>query len=263
MSELEYKEYKIYYIMYVEMNNQDRRPKGFRLYIMAKEYAKKFYNSIEWQSCRQGYIAHRISKDGGICEHCGESLGYIVHHKDEITSTNIHDPTITLNHENLEYVCKGCHDDMHGNAFAGTAMEHNFSADGQPIPKAKVIIVYGAPASGKTRWVENNKDPGDMVLDLDEIRRACHGSLRDALNKRDELYANIQTGKITGKIYVIETAARKNRREYLKHKLNGELVFIKSTKQDCLNRAMADPNRHDKQTQRYIIEKWFKEYEND
>lgn len=71
---------------------------------MAKEYAKKFYKSKAWQKCRASYI----QKVFGICEHCGKP-GYIVDHIEEITPNNINDPDITLNHDNLQYLCTPCH----------------------------------------------------------------------------------------------------------------------------------------------------------
>ena len=80
---------------------------------MAKEFAKKFYKSKEWKKCREGYKAERIKVDGGMCEHCKKELGYIVHHIEELTPFNINDPNITLNFDNLEYVCKVCHDNEH------------------------------------------------------------------------------------------------------------------------------------------------------
>lgn len=77
---------------------------------MAKEFAKRFYKSKEWLKCRGSYIQQRISIDGGMCERCKERQGYIVHHKIHITKDNINNVDITLNHNNLEYVCKHCHD---------------------------------------------------------------------------------------------------------------------------------------------------------
>ncbi|MCH4566049.1 HNH endonuclease signature motif containing protein [Bacillus sp. ES1-5] len=73
---------------------------------MAKEYAKKFYKSISWKKCRSAYIAITID---GMCEHCKDVPGYIVDHIIEITPQNIDNPDITLNHENLQYLCLPCH----------------------------------------------------------------------------------------------------------------------------------------------------------
>jgi len=77
---------------------------------MAKEFAKEFYNSKKWRKCRVAYIQERILLDGGLCERCREKTGYIVHHKIHLTKFNINNPDITLNHNNLEYLCKVCHD---------------------------------------------------------------------------------------------------------------------------------------------------------
>lgn len=81
---------------------------------MAKDYAKRFYKSKAWRECRVGYIT---SVDG-LCERCLErgvyTPGYIVHHIKHITPNNINDPNITLNWDNLMYVCHDCHNRIHG-----------------------------------------------------------------------------------------------------------------------------------------------------
>ena len=76
---------------------------------MAKDYAKPFYNSSAWRRCRAAFISSRMAIDGGMCQYCGETTGYIVDHADEITPSNINDPETTLNHDNLRYVCLDCH----------------------------------------------------------------------------------------------------------------------------------------------------------
>lgn len=99
---------------------------------MAKEFAKRFYNSKRWKKCRKSYISNRVLVDGGLCEVCKKELGYILHHKQEITLTNINDVDITLNHCNLEYVCHDCHNDEH-NKFNISRLLCDFDEDGQPI----------------------------------------------------------------------------------------------------------------------------------
>lgn len=80
---------------------------------MAKEFAKPFYNSKEWQKCRAAYISYRRSVDGGMCESCHRVPGYIVHHKIELTPENINDPDIALGFANLKYDCHDCHNIEH------------------------------------------------------------------------------------------------------------------------------------------------------
>lgn len=88
---------------------------------MAKEFATAFYKSKAWISCRKSYISQRTMVDGGLCERCHDKPGYILHHKIALTPVNINDVDITLNHCNLEYVCKSCHDSIHFNDMHRTS----------------------------------------------------------------------------------------------------------------------------------------------
>ncbi len=80
---------------------------------MAKEFARAFYKSKAWRNCRASFISKRVAIDGGLCQTCGirtGNLGYIVHHdKVWINESNINDPNVTLNHDNLKYDCQTCH----------------------------------------------------------------------------------------------------------------------------------------------------------
>ena len=103
-----------------------------------KPYAKQFYHSDKWQNCRKAYIQQRMLIDGGVCEECHKEQGYIVHHKIYLNENNINNPLISLNPDNLMYVCKKCHDNydghgLHGNK--GKELKVIFNADGQPIAR--------------------------------------------------------------------------------------------------------------------------------
>lgn len=103
-----------------------------------KEFAAAFYNSTAWKKARRLYIQQRIEIDGGLCEECHEALGYIVHHRQELAPENIHDPHISLDPKNFEYVCKDCHDRFAGHWIGpGRPREIKrfvFGPDGEPIP---------------------------------------------------------------------------------------------------------------------------------
>ena len=101
---------------------------------MAKPWAKAFYKSDPWLACRGGYIAERRRIDGGMCEVCRERLGYIVHHKIQLTQQNIQDPAVTLNWKNLSYECKDCHDQHEGHGVKHSVLPVcSFDSDGNPI----------------------------------------------------------------------------------------------------------------------------------
>lgn len=106
-----------------------------------KEFAQKFYRSKKWKSCRSAYITERTLVDGGLCEVCRERTGFIVHHKISLDSSNVNMPEISLNHSNLMYVCKECHDKFEGHfeASRGRARKAReitvqFDENGDPSP---------------------------------------------------------------------------------------------------------------------------------
>ena len=74
----------------------------------------KFYKTAAWVNCRKAYLA----KVGGLCERClAKGLivpAEIIHHKIRLNENNITDPSVTLNFDNLEALCRLCHGEEHG-----------------------------------------------------------------------------------------------------------------------------------------------------
>lgn len=106
---------------------------GLTLFVMAKDYAKAFYDSEEWHTCRDAYKV-RTDLHGGFCERCRKKgkfeVGEIVHHKIWLTRTNISDPSVSLNFKNLELICRGCHNVEH----TAKKRRYAFDARGDLIP---------------------------------------------------------------------------------------------------------------------------------
>lgn len=80
---------------------------------MAKDFSRAFYDSKAWKNIRNEYKKYR----GGLCEVCWAKgiikAGEIVHHKIELTPSNIDDPNIALGWDNLQLVCRECHAEIH------------------------------------------------------------------------------------------------------------------------------------------------------
>ena len=78
-----------------------------------KEYATRLYKSRAWQATRLAYLKSK----GGLCERCLKRGLYvpaeIVHHKIYLTPENINDERVTLCWDNLEAVCRACHEEEH------------------------------------------------------------------------------------------------------------------------------------------------------
>ncbi len=78
-----------------------------------KEYLERFYKSKNWQRTRREYL----KSVGCLCERCMKKGLHVpavmVHHKTYITDANANDPTITLSWDNLEALCRDCHEREH------------------------------------------------------------------------------------------------------------------------------------------------------
>ena len=78
-----------------------------------QDFAREFYSSGAWKHTREAYAKSRKN----LCEIClAKGLykpGEIVHHKVHLTPENINDPTVTLDWNNLQLVCRDCHAEIH------------------------------------------------------------------------------------------------------------------------------------------------------
>lgn len=96
---------------------------------MAKEFAKKFYNSKRWRKTQEIYRQKKF----GICERCGKPNGTIVHHKIHLNELNIEDDNIALNLDNLELLCIDCHNKEHMGKYRATREGLRFNEMGELI----------------------------------------------------------------------------------------------------------------------------------
>lgn len=94
-----------------------------------RDFAKDFYSSTKWRRCRKLFIGERTMTDGGLCQRCHKEPGFIVHHRVYLTPSNIHDPAVSLDFRNLEYLCHECHDREHN-----SRLRVQFDENGRVIP---------------------------------------------------------------------------------------------------------------------------------
>ncbi|WP_274964240.1 HNH endonuclease signature motif containing protein [Tepidanaerobacter syntrophicus] len=120
-----------------------------------KPWAESFYKSKAWHKCREAYIAARQ----GLCERCAAQgvirAGEIVHHKEWLTPSNINDPSITLNFDNLELLCMDCHNKEHRKQLP-ISNEIVFDEYGNVVtpPMKKKIFSCWAPGRGAPKTPE-------------------------------------------------------------------------------------------------------------
>lgn len=240
---------------------------------MAKDFARAFYKSKEWQKAREA----ALMRDHYMCQICKVNPAQEVHHTIELTPRNIDDPDIALNPDRLVSVCRDCHFKEHRRkrleasqkaVHARMVDERGmyFDEDGQ-VQKRKVYFVWGAPASGKSTYVREHKQDKDIVIDLDSIREALGGqryswtNLLDlSLDIRDHIYDLVEAEDPmldARAVWIIETAPNKQQREETIQRLHAKEIHIDTDIETCIQRARGDSDREDKMYAVAIIEQYF------
>ena len=222
-----------------------------------------FYASRAWIEFRLRILTERAARPGGLrCEACGERIldatQAHVHHVVELTDDNVHDVMISMNPELVQVLHVGCHNKMRRRV------------DNTVKPR-RAYIVYGPPLSGKTTYVREHMERGDLVVDFDMLFKGV--STLEWYDKPNELLPNVRAvhallldqiktryGK-WGTAWVIGGYADHYRRNKLAEDLGAELVFLQVPKEECLKRLVKDPLRCQHETEwREYIDKWFTQY---
>lgn len=216
-----------------------------------------FYKSKQWQGLVEQLKIDRVDEQGQlICEYCGKPISRkydcIGHHELELTEDNVNDYQVSLNPANIKLIHFKCHNKIH-ERFDGVS-QNAFQ---------NVYLVYGSPCSGKTTWVRDVANPDDLILDIDYIWAAiCTG---DKYHKRNRLKANVfgirdciidQIRTRTGfwkNAYVIGGYPLRTDRDRLCNLLKAKPIFIDTSKEECLSRAVNDEWKE-------YVEDWFESY---
>ena len=219
---------------------------------MAQEFARWLYTSAAWIDFRFNLILKR----GAKCERCGRVMidlsKLIGHHKILLTPNNINDINITLNEDNVELICFKCHNKEH----------RRFGSNCH-----KVHIVYGSPLSGRNTLVNQLVEYGDMILDIDKLYECISGrplydnpsNLRyNVFSLRDKILDMVKTRYGDWyDCYIIGGYPNKQERERLTRELGAELIYVQSTKEECMLRV----DSSGKGVEWYkFIDKWWNEY---
>lgn len=248
---------------------------------MAAPFAKAIYNSKNWISCRNAYFSFR----NGICERCG-APGKEVHHKTPLTPRNINDPDIVYAWKNLELLCTDCHIMEHDKKknLRRTAKESEqrvmFDANGNTCPRGAIVIVWGAPASGKTTYAIEHMKHMDVIIDLDRIT-SCFTNLTNmaddpqkitdylpfSLDIRDAVYklaAEQAQHRGIGTVWIVAGLPRRRDRQAMRERFpKARFVHMDAGIEEVTRRAHDDEHRKNKAHMDKVINEYFRSYEAD
>ncbi len=224
---------------------------------------QSFYVSPEWRKLLTRIKLERLDDKGQtICEYCNKPItrayDIIGHHKIELDEDNVMDVNISLNPDNIMLVHHRCHNFIHNKlGYAGR----------------QVFLVYGAPCSGKSTYVAENMQEGDLIIDIDRIWQCVSGlnmyqkppRLKGIVFRlRDELLNSVKyrLGKWNN-CYIIGGYPLQGERERLIKELGARDIFIDTPREECIHRLESSTDGRDKGEWMGYIEEWFNKYNYD
>lgn len=215
-----------------------------------------FYRSDKWTNLLKVIRNERISPEGyNICEYCGKPIlkayDCIGHHETELTEENYTDANISLNPDLIKLVHHKCHNLKHNKL--------NYSG-------RQVFIVYGSPLAGKTSYVREAMNEGDLIVDIDNIWSCVSGCNRYikpnrlksvVFSVRDNLLESVKyrRGKWLN-AYVIGGYPFTAERERLADQLGARIIHIDTNKEECLSRLAQCEDRDYNEWSKYIEDYW-------
>lgn len=233
---------------------------------MSTGVLKRFYSSQEWLIFRQQVILSRRKNGRVVCQCCNKNIVISkhihLHHIIELTEDNYKDKNISMNPDNILIYCHICHNKHH----------NRFSGGGHKRREKAVYLIYGPPLSGKTSYVIEHMERGDIVVDIDKLYEAI--SLCNPYNKPDNLKYNVFSirNHIIDNIktryggfkaaWIVGSYASKVDRDRLISELGAIPIYIEATKEQCFDRLnnCNDYRQEHKDEWKNYIDKWFEEF---
>lgn len=130
-----------------------------------------------------------------------------------------------------------------------------------------VTVVCGPPGAGKSTYVREAMEPGDLILDMDLIYRALtdgpdkpNAILPFAAEARDAVLARLSRRNQLRHAWIVTSAPRRADREpYIR--AGARLIMRLADPRECKRRILADPGRASDVDWLRLVDEWWANYE--
>ncbi len=135
-----------------------------------------------------------------------------------------------------------------------------------------IEVISGAPCAGKSTYIRNKAQPGDIIIDLDRIALAIttentphhdyDSTIRQiAIQGRKALIAQALTYGQQKNIYIIDTNPSPHSKR-LYQQFRATWTRLDTPKETCLQRIKTERPKHLQQTLIEVTERYFREKNN-
>lgn len=218
--------------------------------------SSKKYNQRAWRD-----LSKRIRRDRTVCETpgCGNPSEQV----DHIDGDETNDAEW-----NLQALCGPCHS-IKGH-LAGELSAPARDLTGRHGATA-VTVVAGPPGSGKTTYVEEQAQRGDLVVDYDQLYAALAGlAMHDrpadlrglVLDARDAVLSRLEVrpGEVA-RAWLIHSAPRAEQRASLRARFDADVVLLLPPREVCEQRLREREERSGVGGWDEALDQWYAAYE--
>ena len=241
--------------------------------------AKRGYGR-RWRKLRARHIASEP-----LCREC-RRLGR-VRAGEVVDHIRPHDgrEALLYDEKNLQTLCKTCHDSHKRRVESGasiptagfggrdefvppTVSDDLFWPTGMRPSACPLTIVYGPPASGKSTYIRERAEPGDITIDMDDIVAELCGRAREttkairyrALMERNRRLSSLWLADPAKRAWFPTTVAKRGPRASLERQLRPvEVVVMDTPLEECVRRIRADLERPAREHEE-LARRWWREY---
>lgn len=242
-------------------------------------FSKQVTRTKRWKALR----AEILERDSYRCRSCGCGGRLEVDH---IQPVRTH-PELSYDPANLQALCPSCHTrktriecghkparvDMRDWQAAVSQLEGKRPTWSIPRnlrpSRIPVTIVTGPPGAGKSTYVGDQAQAGDVIIDFDLCLQAVGGRAWDtdratvqaAFKLRNEQIRSLADARRGRAWLIVGAPSAAERKEWARQLLRVELVILNVDPGICKARILADPNRqHAAQKMCAAVDDWWSSY---